>query len=66
MPACQPNDDSPALRNSAVMCICDASFPTCTCQVVPCDSDTRAFHAEFDAVVFRVLPWAFPGLVEAE
>jgi hypothetical protein len=30
------------------------------------DSNTRAFLADFSAMVFRVVPWAFPGLDEAE
>ena len=33
---------------------------------MPCDSDISAFTADSNAVVFRVLPWAFPGLDEAE
>jgi len=58
--------DSPAVRNTGAMCICDVCRPTGTDQVMPCDSNTRALHADFNAVVFRVLPWAFPGLDEAE
>ncbi len=58
--------DSPAVHNTGAMCIREVCRPTGTSQTMPCDSNTRAFLADFNAVVFGVLPWALPGLDEAE
>ncbi len=33
---------------------------------MPCNSDIGAFTADYVAVVFRAVPWAFQGLDEAE
>ncbi len=48
------------------VCICEVCWPTRTGQAMPCDSDPRAFLADLNAMVFTMLPWAFPDLDDAE